>query len=151
MGSSLKRRSLASVVCASVVACGALALFSLATWAARNQDQPDKERVLSKETAELGAARKLQRPSAFERPAGRSPLRGIQARWDVAPGRRHNMIETPLGFVDPASIGELRSRLPDLAGASGRRLEGNGRLSLTFPTMAVVGVSTFSNRNSGRS
>ena len=127
MGSSLKRRSLASVVCASVVACGALALFSLATWAARNQDQPDKERVLSKETAELGAARKLQRPSAFERPAGRSPLRGIQARWDVAPGRRHNMIETPLGFVDPASIGELRSRLPDLAGASGRRLEGNGR------------------------
>ena len=127
MGSSLKRRSLASVVSATVVVGGALALFSLATWAARDQYRPSKERDVSREMAETEVARKLQRPSGFERPQGNSPLGGLEARWEVAPGQRHKMIETPLGFVDPAAIGELRSRAPELAGAAGRRLTGQGK------------------------
>ncbi|HEV8700085.1 MAG TPA: thrombospondin type 3 repeat-containing protein [Candidatus Polarisedimenticolia bacterium] len=127
MGSSLKRRSLASVVLASVAVCGALALFSLATWAARDQSRPAQEREFTRQTAEFEVARKLQQPSVFERPQGRSPLAGLEARWDVSPGQRHRMIETPLGFVDPASIGELRARVPELAGAAGRRLTGQGR------------------------
>jgi hypothetical protein len=127
MGSSLKRRSLASVVSATVVVGGALALFSLATWAARDQTRPARERDVSREMAETEVARKLQRPSGFERPQGNSPLGGLEARWEVAPGQRHNMIETPLGFVDPAAIGELRSRAPELAGAPGHRLTGQGK------------------------
>ena len=68
MGSSLKRRSLASVVCASLVTGGALALFSLATWAARDQHRPARETDVSRDMAEGEVARKLQRPAGFERP-----------------------------------------------------------------------------------
>ena len=146
MGSSLKRRSLASVVCASLVTGGALALFSLATWAARDQHRPARETDVSREMAELEVARKLQRPSGFERPQGLSPLGGLEARWDVAPGQRQKMIETPLGFVDPASLGELRSRVPELAGAAGHRLTGQGRRGEVAAGFTAIQISEASLR-----
>ncbi len=123
MGSSLKRRSLASAVLASaLVFFGALALFSFATWAARDHGGSATQNLDVPQLAEQEVARRLLRPPVNGRPQGLSPLQAVQPAWDAPSDKRKHMIETSLGFVDPAGIAELRSKAPLLAGTPGRRL-----------------------------
>jgi len=141
MGSSLKRRSLASAVGATVVVSAVLALFSFATWAERNQGQAGGQRLLSLQDLEMQIAKKMQKPSGFERPAGRSPLEGIETFREVAPGQRTKTIDTPIGLIDPAEIGRLRSRFPALAGPAGRGLREHGRRGEIAPGFNAVQIS----------
>ena len=127
MRSSLKRRSLASAVGATVAVTATLALFSFATWAERNQNQGDRQRQLGLQDLELQIAKKLPKPAGFERPAGRSPFGGVATFREVTPGQRKKMIDTPLGLIDPSEISQMRSRIPALAGTAGRRLSEHGR------------------------
>jgi hypothetical protein len=113
MAPRLTRRSLASVACGLVLAAGAVAVVRLSAWAGQERMRPDEVR----EKAEEAAARRIQKPVGFERPAGLSPFGAVQPVWEAAAETRGRTIETPLGPVDPAALGELRRRVPDLAGA----------------------------------
>jgi hypothetical protein len=131
MSSRVTRRSWASVVCALLLVGGALAVFGIGSWAVRGQGATGDQATVAQ--AEREAARRvaLGQPSGFERPAGRSPLGSLQAVWQVADSKRPLTIETPLGFVDPASIRDLRSRAPQLAGGAGKALSGGRRGELS--------------------
>src|SRR5438093_740781 len=141
MGSSLKRRSLTSAIGATVVVSAALALFSFATWAGRNQDQAGRQRLIGLQDIELQIAQKMPKPAGFERPAGRSPLDGIETFREVTPGQRGKMIDTPIGLIDPAEIGRLRARLPALAGTAGRSLGEHGKRGEIAPGFDAVQIS----------
>ncbi len=141
MRSSLKRRSLASAVGATVAVTATLALFSFATWAERNQNQGDRQRLVGLKDFEAEIARKMQKPTGFERPANRSPLEGVATFREVSPGQRKKMIDTPIGLVDPAEIGAMRSRIPALAGPVGRRLNDHGRRGEIAPGFDAIQIS----------
>ena len=141
MGSSLKRRSLTSAIGATVVVSAALALFSFATWAGRNQDQAGRQRLIGLQDIELQIAQKMPKPAGFERPEGRSPLEGIETFREVTPGQRKKMIDTPIGLIDPAEIGRMRTRLPALAGTAGRSLGEHGKRGEIAPGFDAVQIS----------
>ncbi|PYT34331.1 MAG: hypothetical protein DMF52_13065 [Acidobacteria bacterium] len=123
MGSSLKRRSLASAVLATaLVFLGAFALLSFGTWAARDDDASARRNIDPAQMGEMEFARKVWKPTGHERPQGLSPLEAIRPAWDVPSEKRKNMIDTALGFVEPERIADLRLKAPLLAGAPGKRL-----------------------------
>ncbi|HKB08669.1 MAG TPA: S8 family serine peptidase, partial [Candidatus Polarisedimenticolia bacterium] len=121
MGPSLKRRSLVSAILATtLVFLGTLALFSFATWAARDEAQVSPNDVA--QLSEIEFAKRVWRPTGFERRQGLSPLEAIRPNWDLPSAKRKNTIGTALGFIDPAGLAQLRGQAPLLAGAPGRRL-----------------------------
>src|SRR3989449_5990 len=124
MGSSLKRRSLASAVLATALVffLGAFALLSFGTWAARDDDASARRIIDPAQMGEMEFARKVWKPTGHERPQGLSPLEAIRPAWEVPSEKRKNMIDTALGFVEPERIADLRLKAPLLAGAPGKRL-----------------------------
>ena len=95
-----------------------MSLPGLVAWAGR-QPHANGDGVL--DAAESQIARGLESPATFERPVGRSPLGDLEADWSRPAGAAAR-IETPLGFVEPERIGELRGRAPLLAGPRGKAL-----------------------------
>jgi subtilase family protein/thrombospondin type 3 repeat protein len=125
MGSTLKRRSVASVVFAFLAIGGALAIFGIAAWAGRAQkgSEPD----LAFRAGEIEFAKRRHPLTGYPRPEGLSPLGTLRPVWDIPSAEKERMVETALGWVDPGSIAELRSKTPGLAGNPGRRLQDRGR------------------------
>src|SRR5258705_7454502 len=122
MGSSLKRRSPANATLATpLVFLGALALFSFATWAARDEAQVRQSND-SSQIGEIEFAKRVWKPTGYERRQGLSPLEAIRPDWDVPSAKRKDRIGTALGFIDPAGMAQLRAKAPQLAGMPGRRL-----------------------------
>ncbi|MFQ5876510.1 MAG: S8 family serine peptidase [Acidobacteriota bacterium] len=118
MHSSLKRRTILSALCALLVVSGALATLGLTS--GRGRHMSDEE--LAQYAGDIEYSRLNRRPVTFDRRPGMNPLGDFRPMWsqtDLAGGR---MIETPLGFVDPAEIATLRQRVPALAGRPGRGL-----------------------------
>ncbi len=126
MGSNLRRRSVASVVCALLAVCGMLAVFSYATWAGRGQDTWNEGRAAT--AFEREAALKIQKLTGTARPRGRSPIESVQEAWEVTPEKRGRSIATSRGWVEPGvDVARLRQQAPLVAGASGRSLEAHGK------------------------
>ncbi len=125
MSAILRRRTWTSLLCAMVVALGALAVFGVGTWAGKGQGaKPDNPR----EMVENWAASRIQKPTGFPRRPGLSPIEAIRPVLEVPAESRGRMIETSLGLVDPASIGNLRKQVAaEVAGAPGRALSGGRR------------------------
>src|SRR2546425_6303903 len=99
MGSSLKRRSLASAILATaLVILGAFALLSFGTWAARDDDASGRRNIDPAQMGEMEFAKKLWKPTGHERRQGLSLLEAIRPAWDVPSEKRKNMIDTALGF-----------------------------------------------------
>ena len=111
-----------------------MSLPGLVAWAGR-QPHNGADGVL--DAAESQIARGLQSPPTFERPTGRSPLGDLEADWSRPAGAAPR-IETPLGFVEPERLGELRGRAPLLAGARGRALGQARRGELSAGINALV-------------
>jgi hypothetical protein len=125
MGSNLRRRSLASLTGALLLVCGALTAFGVGARAGRRQDKNDE--ALAHVAGDIEFARRYQKPTGFLPPEGRSPLGDLRPDWRPPRGGLDLAIDTPLGFVEARSIGDLRLGAPALAGAPGRRLLDRGR------------------------
>src|SRR5437867_10818553 len=95
---TLRRRFLASVVCALLVFCGSLVVVTYSTWAGRGQQPVLSEKAFIDE-AELQAARRVQSMQApgTARPAGLSPLGTLKPGWEVPAGERGRTSERPSG------------------------------------------------------
>src|SRR5262245_16268749 len=105
MGPSLKRRSLDSAILATTRGhLGTPALFSFATWAARDEAQVSPNDVA--QLSEIEFAKRVWRPTGFERRQGLSPLEAIRPNWDLPSAKRKNTIGTALGFIDPAGLAQ---------------------------------------------
>jgi hypothetical protein len=141
MGSSstLTRRITAGIVCTILIAFGAVALLGLTAWAERGSRSTDPQEIINE--VELRFARDFQRRTSFARPEGLTPLKGVKPTWEVAPGLRRRTIETPLGLVDPGRLDDLRSQLPEIAGARGKGLTGQGRRGNLGAGYAAIQVS----------
>src|SRR3989442_7536 len=141
MGSSLKRRSLASAVLATaLVFLGPFALLSVGPWAARGDDASARRNIDPAQMGEMEFAKKVWKAAGHERPQGLSPLEAIRPAWDVPSEKRKNMIDTSLGFVDPARIADLRLKAPLVAGAPGKRL-GAGKRGEMAPGFDAIQIS----------
>ncbi|HEU4402875.1 MAG TPA: hypothetical protein VFT43_12295, partial [Candidatus Polarisedimenticolia bacterium] len=104
---------MASVTCALIAVFGSLAIFSFATWAGRGPMSGDNGRqVVDMRKVEADADNKIFHPVGVERPAGRAPLASLKETWEVPAQEKAQSIDTPLGWVNPARIGELRKKAP---------------------------------------
>jgi hypothetical protein len=140
MAARVTRRS-PTAVAGALLALGALGTITLhALWADRGA-RLEAERVPTLAGVEREAAARIRRPAGFERPEGRSPLGALRAVWDAPLETRARLIETPLGFVDPGSIADLRRQAPGLAGSAGTPL-GGGRRGEIGPGFDALQIAT---------
>ncbi|PYS93879.1 MAG: hypothetical protein DMF50_13030, partial [Acidobacteria bacterium] len=89
MARTLRRRFLASVVCALLVFCGSFVVVTYSTWAGRGQQRVLSDKAFIDE-AEFEAAKRVQSMQApgTARPAGLSPLGSLQPTWEVGAQKR---------------------------------------------------------------
>src|SRR5207249_70403 len=120
MGSSLKRRSLTSAIGATVVVSAALALFSFATWAGRNQDQAGRHRSLGEHGKRGEIAPGFDAVQISESALASRSLDDIATELKAMGVKVHDvlesralLVEVPAGAVDKlAHAGYIEAGLP---------------------------------------
>jgi Thrombospondin type 3 repeat len=138
VASKTSHRSIVSILAALLVVCGGVTVLSLSTWAGRSPQMSQKE--LADKIGDLEFARRHHDPVGFERPAGRSPLLDVRPDWSATREQRGRSIETPLGFIDPGNMGDLKRRLPQLMNQAARPLQAQGKRGELAPGFNAIQV-----------
>jgi hypothetical protein len=137
MGFRLKRTPVTGVLCALLVVFGALAVFGLSAWADRGRQD---DRALAFNAIDIEFAKRQQYPAAYAPTRNRSPLGDVRPDWTTPLADPGASIETPLGFVNPRDLGDLRRRVPGLAGNAGRRLTRPGQQGELAPGYNAIQI-----------